>query len=237
MDNESALPKIETVLVALTQVSFENLEKRVGDPDAIEIEGLETGEPDFLEQAAYRTELAGALVKALRASGRAAETVRLPQHSFVPRDISKAAFAWRLIDLTESNGRPVDLVVCLDFPAWSLQHPAKCCWLTALPNFVTRSRSIVSPGGYPSANPPKAISLSRTDRQTEDAKAIAGLLQAERRGLAESRRVLAATRPLAEEMARRGLQVEFNPVPPDLTVAPTDPLWKAALKRLLREPV
>jgi hypothetical protein len=96
---------------------------------------------------------------------------------------------------------------------------------------------MVSPGDYPSGPSQKPILLSRSDRQAEDARAIAGLLQAERRGLAESRWVLAATRPLAEEMARRGLQVEFNPVPPDLTVAPTDPLWKAALRRLLREPV
>jgi hypothetical protein len=235
MENANSLPKIETVLVALTQMTFDRLENRADDPD--EIGDLEAGEPDFWEQAEYRTNLAGALVAALQASGRTAEMIRLPQRSFIPRDISKAAFAWRLVDLKESNGRPIDLVVCLDFPAWSLQHPAKCCWLTALPNFVTRSRSMVSPGGYPSGPPQKPISLSRSDRQAEDAGAIAGLLQAERRGLAESRRVLAATRPLAEEMARRGLQVEFNPVPPDLTLPPTDPLWKAALKRLLREPV
>ncbi|MBN9391968.1 MAG: hypothetical protein J0I20_28285 [Chloroflexi bacterium] len=235
MDNTNSSPKIETVLVALTQMTFDRLEKRTGDLE--ESGEMETGEPDFWEQAQYRWEMAGALVEALRASGRTAEIVRLPQRSFIPRDISKAAFAWRLVDLKESNGRPIDLVVCLDFPAWSLQHPAKCCWLTSLPNFVTRSRSMVSPGDYPSGHSHKPISLTRSDRQAEDAKAIAGLLQAERRGLAESRRVLAATRPLAEELARRGLQVEYIPVPPDLSVGPTDPLWQAALKRLLKEPV
>ena len=235
MSAGNSLPKIETVLVALTQVTYDHLEKRSQETD-VDAE-TEAGSPGILDQAHYRTALAQALVEALRAAGRTAETVRLPQRSFVPRDISKAAFAWRLIDLKESNGRPVDLVICLDFPAWSLQHPAKCCWLTALPNFVIRSRSMVSPGDYPASLSPNLISLARIDRQAEAAKAISGLLQAERRGLAESRRLQAATRPLAEELARRGLQVEFNPVPPDLTIAPTDPLWKAALKRLLKEAV
>lgn len=236
MSAENSSPKIETVLVALTQMTFDRLESRPASNTETDWE-TEAGEQQEIDQAHYRLALAHAIVEALRSAGRTAEIVRVPQRSFVPRDISKAAFAWRLIDLKESNGRPVDLVVCLDFPAWSLQHPAKCCWLTALPNFVTRSRSVVSPGDYPTGGVSRPISLARSDRQAEDAKAIAGLLQAERRGLAESRRLLAANRPLAEELARRGLQVEFNPVPPDLAVLPDDPLWKAALKRLLREPV
>jgi hypothetical protein len=232
MSAEKQAPKIETILVAYTQVTFDRLAKR---PDIDEPEEDGSPDPDEAEDAHYRITLAQALVAALRAAGRTAETVTVPQRSFIPRDISKAAFAWRMIDLQESNGRPVDLIVCLDFPAWSLQHPAKCTWLTALPNFVLRSRNILSPGDYPTEQRPKPIPVQRSDRQQEDAKAISGLLQAERRGLAESHRLLAATRPLAEELARRGLQVEFNPVPPDLTIEPANPLWQAALKRLLRD--
>lgn len=234
MSTENPPKRIETILVAQTQATFDRLEKRPDDPED------ESGSQEAAELAQYRAKLAQALVEALRAAGRTAEIVRVPQRSFVPRDISKAAFAWRLIDLKESNARPVDLIICLDFPAWSLQHPAKCAWLTTLPNFVLRSRNMLSPGDYPldpglSERPNFIIPLQRSDRQAEDAKAIAGLLQAERRGLAESRRLLAATRPLAEEMARRGLQVEYNPLPPDLSVPPTDPLWQAALKRLLKD--
>lgn len=228
MTAENQPKRIETILVARTQATFDKLEPR---PDDLEDE---SGSPDAAEQASYRAQLADALVEALRADGRTAEVVKVPQRSFVPRDISKAAFAWRLIDLKESNGRPIDLIICLDFPAWSLQHPRKYGWLTSLPNFVVRSRSMVAPSDFPPDPGSKVISLERSDRQTEDAKAIAGLLQAERRGLAECRRLLASTRPVAEEMARRGLQVEFNPVPPDLSVPPTDPLWQAAIKRLLK---
>ena len=228
MTTESQPKRIETILVARTQATFDRLEQRPGDLED------ESSSQEVADQARYRAKLADARVEALRTDGRTAEVVKVPQRSFLPRDISKAAFAWRLIDLKESNGRPIDLVICLDFPAWSLQHPAKCCWLTYLPNFVVRSRSMVAPGDFPPDPAVKFISLERSDRQAEDAKAIAGLLQAERRGLAESRRLLAATRPLAEEMARRGLQVEFNPVPPDLSVPPNDPLWQAAVKRLLR---
>ena len=228
MTAEEKSKRIETVLIARTQATFDRLEQ---GPDDLEDESVP---PDAAEQARYRAKLADALVEALRADGRTAEVVKVPQRSFVPRDISRAAFAWRLIDLKESNGRPIDLIICLDFPAWSLQHPLKYGWLTSLPNFVVRSRSMVVPGDFPPEPAAKVISLQRSDRQAEDAKAISGLLQAERRGLAECRRLLAATRPLAEEMARRGLQVEFNPVPPDLSVPPTDPLWQAAIKRLLK---
>src|SRR3954451_6432474 len=153
MSAENQPKPIETILVAHTQATFDRLEKR---PDDLEDE---SGPQEAIDQAQYRARLALALVEALRAAGRTAETVRVPQRSFVPRDISKAAFAWRLIDLKESNGRPVDLVICLDFPAWSLQHPAKCCWLTALPNFVTRSRSMISPGDFLTGASSKSISL------------------------------------------------------------------------------
>ena len=37
--------------------------------------------------------------------------------------------AWRLLDLSESNGRPVDLVIATKFPTYFVRHPHKVTWL------------------------------------------------------------------------------------------------------------
>src|SRR4029450_2297620 len=39
------------------------------------------------------------------------------------------AAAWRLLDLSESNGRPVDLVIGTKFPSYFARHPNKVAWL------------------------------------------------------------------------------------------------------------
>ena len=229
MSSPATPQQIETVVVCYTQATFDRLEARPTDP------------PDDEEaertQAHYLANLAESLTTALQLAGCTAEVVRLPQRSFKPLDISRAAFAWRMMDLAESNGRPIDLALCLDFPAWSLQHPNKCVWLTSLPNFVMRWRVGRPPEGTSQLpiNPddPTTIRLVRDDDETERAKQVSGLLQAERRGIAEARRLLTANRAVAEEMARRGLQAQYNPLPTDLTLPPTDPQWQMAIKRLL----
>jgi hypothetical protein len=224
---QSEKPTIETVLVCYTQASFDELEKPGNSPEQ---------EPaEELARARYLARLATQLTTALQAAGCTTEIVRVPQTSFAPRDISKAAFAWRILDLKESNGRPIDLALCLDFPAWSLQHPRKWVWLTSLPNFIMRSRITrptvtTAPPDLPKTDSPQIV---LNDLQAEQAQAVASLLQAERRGLAEAYRLLAGSRPVAEELARRGLQVDFNPLPPDLASDPSGPDWQTAIKRLL----
>jgi glycosyltransferase involved in cell wall biosynthesis len=37
--------------------------------------------------------------------------------------------AWRMIDLTEVDGKPVDLVIATKFPSYFVQHPNKVVWL------------------------------------------------------------------------------------------------------------
>ena len=48
----------------------------------------------------------------------------------VPKDeILAHAAAWRLVDLSESNGRTVDRVIATKFPAYFVRHPYKVTWL------------------------------------------------------------------------------------------------------------
>jgi len=69
------------------------------------------------------------LVRALRAHGHLAELVSVPFKWYPKEEILPHAAAWRLLDLSESNGRPVDLVIASKFPTYFVRHPRKVAWL------------------------------------------------------------------------------------------------------------
>jgi len=69
------------------------------------------------------------LVTQLRAHGYETELVSVPFKWYPKREILAHAAAWRLLDLSESNGRPVDLVIATKFPTYFVRHPNKVAWL------------------------------------------------------------------------------------------------------------
>jgi glycosyltransferase involved in cell wall biosynthesis len=69
------------------------------------------------------------LVDQLRARGFETDRVSLPFKWYPKDEILAHAAAWRLLDLTESNGRPVDLVIGTKFPSYFARHPRKVSWL------------------------------------------------------------------------------------------------------------
>jgi glycosyltransferase involved in cell wall biosynthesis len=69
------------------------------------------------------------LVRELRARGFDAELVSVPFKWYPKEEILPHAAAWRLLDLSESNGRPVDLVIGTKFPSYFARHPRKIAWL------------------------------------------------------------------------------------------------------------
>src|SRR5690606_34219163 len=44
-------------------------------------------------------------------------------------EILAHAAAWRLLDLSESNGSPIDLAIGTKFPSYFVRHPNKVAWL------------------------------------------------------------------------------------------------------------
>ena len=68
---------------------------------------------------------AGALVAALRDAGHQAELVTMPFKWYPPEELVHQMGMWRSVDLTESNGEPIDLVIALKFPAYLVRHPAQ----------------------------------------------------------------------------------------------------------------
>lgn len=69
------------------------------------------------------------LVRALQAQGHDAELVSLPFKWYPRAEVLAHAAAWRLLDLSESNGRRIDLVIATRFPTYFVRHPRKVAWL------------------------------------------------------------------------------------------------------------
>jgi len=69
------------------------------------------------------------LVGELRARGHLVELVSVPFKWYPKEEILPHAAAWRLLDLSECNGRPVDLVIASKFPTYFVRHPHKVAWL------------------------------------------------------------------------------------------------------------
>jgi glycosyltransferase involved in cell wall biosynthesis len=69
------------------------------------------------------------LVRELRQRGFSAELVSVPFKWYPKEEILPHAAAWRLLDLSESNGQPIDLVIGTKFPSYFVRHPNKVVWL------------------------------------------------------------------------------------------------------------
>ncbi|HEY8550152.1 MAG TPA: glycosyltransferase family 4 protein [Vicinamibacterales bacterium] len=69
------------------------------------------------------------LVRQLRLHGHQAELVSVPFKWYPKEEILAHAAAWRLLDLSESNGSPIDLAIGTKFPSYFVRHPNKVAWL------------------------------------------------------------------------------------------------------------
>ena len=69
------------------------------------------------------------LVDELRSRGHGAEIVSVPFKWYPGARVLTQAFTWRLLDLTEADGKPIDLVVATKFPSYVVRHPEKRVWL------------------------------------------------------------------------------------------------------------
>ena len=69
------------------------------------------------------------LVREFRERGYDTELISLPFKWYPKTELLPHAAAWRLLDLSESNGRPIDLLVATKFPTYFARHPRKVTWL------------------------------------------------------------------------------------------------------------
>jgi glycosyltransferase involved in cell wall biosynthesis len=69
------------------------------------------------------------LVRQLEVHGCLVERVSVPFKWYPKQELMAHAAAWRLLDLSESCGQPVDLVIPTKFPTYCVRHPHKVTWL------------------------------------------------------------------------------------------------------------
>jgi glycosyltransferase involved in cell wall biosynthesis len=73
--------------------------------------------------------LVDGLRDALRERGHEAEVVSIPFKWYPGTRVLTQAFLWRLVDLDEADGRPIDLVIATKFPSYLVRHREKRVWL------------------------------------------------------------------------------------------------------------
>jgi glycosyltransferase involved in cell wall biosynthesis len=69
------------------------------------------------------------LVRALREAGHEAELVLVAGKWYPGAELVHQMAVWRSMELSESNGLPIDAVIPLKFPAYLIHHERKIVWL------------------------------------------------------------------------------------------------------------
>ena len=69
------------------------------------------------------------LVEELRARGHEADLVSVPFKWYPGARVLTQAFLWRMLDLDEADGKPIDLVIATKFPSYLVRHREKRVWL------------------------------------------------------------------------------------------------------------
>lgn len=72
---------------------------------------------------------AESLDKELRKRGFDSCIVNMPYKGYPKNELLKQALMWRMLDLSESDGMKIDMVIGTRFPSYMIQHPNKVIWL------------------------------------------------------------------------------------------------------------
>jgi len=140
------------------------------------------------------------LVEELRKRDHEAELVTVPYKWYPGTRVLTQAFLWRLVDLTEADGRPIDLVIATKFPTYAVRHPNKVVWL--LHQFR------------------QAYELDRTElgqfgEAPEDRATRRAVHALDRRVLGEARKLFTTSRNNQQRLEKStGLVAEVLPHPP-----------------------
>jgi glycosyltransferase involved in cell wall biosynthesis len=140
------------------------------------------------------------LVSELRKRDHEAELVTVPYKWYPGTRVLTQAFLWRLLDLTEAEGRPIDLVIATKFPSYAVRHPNKVVWL--LHQFR------------------QAYELDRTElgqfsEAPEDRAARRAVQALDRRALGEARKLFTTSHNNRQRLEQStGLVAEVLPHPP-----------------------
>src|SRR5438046_738172 len=144
--------------------------------------------------------LAERLTHELRERGHDADLVTMPFKWYPRTKVLTHALLWRMADLTEVDGRPVELVIGTKFPSYAVKHPNKVVWL------VHQFRQAYELDG---------TDLGQFGESPEERATRRAIHRLDRLALGEARKVFATSRNVAERLERSsGIAAELMPHPP-----------------------
>ena len=143
-----------------------------------------------------------ALVRALKAAGHEAEQVSVAGKWYPATELLHQMAVWRSLDLAESNGLKIDMVIALKFPAYLVPHERKVVWL------IHQHRS-----AYELWDHPEFADLSKQ----EEGPALRDMVvQSDRVALGEAKRIFTNSRNVQERLwgsIRLSSEVLYHPSP------------------------
>jgi glycosyltransferase involved in cell wall biosynthesis len=140
------------------------------------------------------------LVDELRERDHQAELVTVPFKWYPGERVLTQAFLWRLLDLEESDGKPIDLVIATKFPSYAVRHPRKVVWL------LHQFRQAYELDG---------TDLGQFDQSPEERALRRAVHRLDRLALGEARALFATSANVAGRLERStGLTAEVLPCPP-----------------------
>ncbi|MDP9285926.1 MAG: glycosyltransferase family 4 protein [Actinomycetota bacterium] len=140
------------------------------------------------------------LVAALAARGHEAELVTIPFKWYPGTRVLDQAFLWRLVDLTESDGRAIDRVIATKFPAYCVRHPNKVAWVLHQ---------------FRQAYDYDRTALGQFSESPEDRATRRAIERLDSVALGEARRVFATSRNVSDRLRRfNGVEADLLPHPP-----------------------
>lgn len=141
------------------------------------------------------------LVGELTRRGYRAERVSVPFKWYPKDELLTQAAAWRMLDLSESNGVRIDTVIATKFPTYFVRHPNKVTWL------FHQYRAIYDLCGTP---------YSEFDHEERDVRLRDTLIGLDTTVLSESKRLFTNARNTAARLAQfNGVVAEplYHPPP------------------------
>jgi len=141
------------------------------------------------------------LVENLRRRGYQTERASVPFKWYPKEELLAQIAAWRMVDLSESNGERIDLVIGTKFPTYFVRHPNKITWL------FHQYRAIYDLCGTP---------YSEFTHAEADVRLRDRLIDLDGHALKESRAIFSNARNTAERLSRyNGLKAEplYHPPP------------------------
>ena len=140
------------------------------------------------------------LVAALRERGHEADLVTIPFKWYPGARVLDQAFLWRLVDLTESDGRPIDRGIATKFPAYCVRHPNKVAWVLHQ---------------FRQAYDYDRTELGQFDESPEGRATRRAVERLDAVALGEARKVFATSQNVADRMRRfNGIDATVLPHPP-----------------------